>query len=158
MEKKNSYDSFWLNADMENMGFLFEYCDKFAKRLYGIEYFDKVKFIKAFMLSDMRKWMDIGHPKLCSEAAVDSFKKFIEVDCNGDILQFRCNKEDVKHFMHYEMYWVGWAYAYIHYKEDIYSADMFKKLPLEEMLRQYTVGHEMDIKLFYEKIRPIFDE
>ena len=42
-EKKNSYDKFWLYKDMENMGYIFEYCDKYCKQLFNkdIEFFNK---------------------------------------------------------------------------------------------------------------------
>ena len=30
------YDDWWLAKDMENMGYLFEYCDKYCKEIYGV--------------------------------------------------------------------------------------------------------------------------
>ena len=38
-----SYDKWWLNKDMENMGFFFEYCDKYCLEMYGVR-IDKAKF------------------------------------------------------------------------------------------------------------------
>ena len=55
--KKHTYDDFWLGKDMENMGHMFEYCDKFSREVYHKKYFYKLKFIKNFMKSNIRKEM-----------------------------------------------------------------------------------------------------
>ena len=84
VEKKNSYDSWWLRKDMENMGYIFEYCDKYCKQLFHVD-IDKKKFLNAFMVSKFRLEMETGHERLLSQSAQDSVKMFINVDCNGNI-------------------------------------------------------------------------
>ena len=153
MEKKRSYDKFWLSKDMENMGYMFEYSDMFAKELYNANanQFDKLKFADIFMRSRMRREMDTGHPWFLSEAAIDSFEKYISVDFNANVSEFYNVKPHV--FRKNYLYWVGWAYAYIHYEADMYSSDIIERLPLSYMIEQYYTGHEMDISVFYDKIK-----
>ena len=33
LEDLSCYDEFWLNKDMENMGYFFEYCDEYCKEI-----------------------------------------------------------------------------------------------------------------------------
>lgn len=87
-DKKNSYDKWWLHQDMENMGYLFEYCDKYCKELFGIS-IDKHKFLNKFLSSNIRYEMDTGHPMLLSQAAKDTVDKFITVDCAGNTEEFK---------------------------------------------------------------------
>ena len=51
MEDFICYDEFWLNKDMENMGYFFEYCDKYCKEILEDNTFilDKERFIEAFI-------------------------------------------------------------------------------------------------------------
>ena len=50
------YDEFWLNKDMENMGYFFEYCNEYCREILNDNNFvlDKEKFIESFMKSDCR--------------------------------------------------------------------------------------------------------
>lgn len=114
-EKINSYDKYWLARDMENMGYLFEYCDEYCKKLYKIE-IDNIKFLQDFLVSDLRKLMEIGHPQLVSESAEDTVEKFIEVDNHGNYENY---KGKTTKFYYRQLYWVGMMYAYIHYMADI---------------------------------------
>lgn len=152
--KKHTYDDFWLGKDMENMGHMFEYCDKFSREVYHKKYFYKLKFIKNFMKSNIRKEMEDNHPRLLSQSARDSFIKYIEVDCDGNIEQYidkqASSKED---YVDHQLYWVGWAYAYIHHNADIPFAELIEKIPIETMLDWYYAGHEMNISVFYERVK-----
>ena len=42
------YDEWWLPRDMENMSYIFEYCDSYCKQLYGLE-IDKNIFLNSFV-------------------------------------------------------------------------------------------------------------
>lgn len=42
------------------MGYVFEFCDEYCNQLYDV-WIDKIKFLDAFMRSDMRVLMEIGH-------------------------------------------------------------------------------------------------
>lgn len=147
--RRKTYNSFWLRSDMENMGYMFEYCDEYCMRLYKAN-IDKEKLLNKFMKSDIRKEMEFGNPKLLSQAAIDSLELFVNVDCGG-IEEFRTDKK--VRYRENQMYWIGWAYAYIHHKECIPFSELVDIITIEEMKDLYRVGHEMDIDVFREKIR-----
>lgn len=152
-EKKHSYDSTWLSKDMENMGYMFDLCSKFAKEYVGFD-IDKRKFINVFMRSKIRAAMEWGHPRLLSQSARDSFQMFYKVDLNGDMefLRYRGNPDD-NEYAHKQLYWVGWIYSYIHHMADIPFAQLVDMLPVDYMIQQYGAGHTMDKGVFYNKIK-----
>ena len=127
----------WLRKDMENIGYIFEYC----LELYNVK-IDRIKFVNKFMSSKFRREMETGHPRMLSQAAYDSVKMFIDVDCDGDYEQFRIDKKEPKS-AYRQLYWVGWMYAYLHFRNHIYSNLLVRVLPVEFMLNEYWVGHEM---------------
>ena len=153
----NCYNEWWLRVDMENMAYLFEYCDKYCKQLFNIE-IDKLKFLNAFMTSRFRYTMETGHERLLSQSAIDSVKMFGNVDCDGDLRPFKKDKNTSHNYVYHQMYWVGWMYAYLHFKEDILSADLVKILPIETMLEHYYLGHEMDKEVYYKHIKDVFNK
>lgn len=142
------YDKRWLRKDMENMGFLFEYCDKYCMQLFNVK-IDKLLFLNAFMRSNFRIEMERGHDRLLSQSAFDSVDMFVNVDCDGDILQF---EGACVQWHKNQMYWVGWMYAYLHFRTKMPSAELVEKLPILRMLEEYYLGHEMDREVFYERI------
>ncbi|MFG6344646.1 MAG: hypothetical protein K1W35_12970 [Lachnospiraceae bacterium] len=151
------YDEFWLNKDMENMGYFFEYCNEYCREILNDNNFvlDKEKFIESFMKSDCRALMEMGHPTLLSQAAYDTVRNFIEVDNNNDIETFRLKGEQPEHG-YMQLYWIGWIYAYIHFMSKESSKIIIKKLPLKEILIDYKIGHEMSKEAYYNKIKWIF--
>lgn len=160
IEEIGCYENYWLDKDMENMGYLFEYCEKYCRQLYDNNIkLDKIKFLTNFMKSDIRKLMDIGWPNLISQAAIDSCRKFIEVDNQGSLEEYRLlpDKKQVK-YKHSQLYWVGWIYAYIHFTSKKLSKDIVEKLPIKEMLIDYKCGHEMSKEVYYDKIKWIFEK
>ena len=145
------YDRFWLHKDMEDMGYMFEYCDQYSKEIYGTSNIDKVAIMKEFMASRFRKEMEQGQPKFLSQASYDSFQQWTAVDYNGDITRFCTNKK--QKFKEKQMYWVGWMYAYIHYKSKKSSKHIEKAIPIEDMLEHYKLGHEINQDTFYKNIK-----
>lgn len=158
LEDFKCYDEFWLYKDMENMGYLFEFCNQYCKELFHINYrIDEKKLISSFMKSDLRALMEIGHPKLLSQAAQDTLEDFIKIDCDGNIEQFKTVGKHVE-YKHLQLYWVGWIYAYIHYQSKQPSKIIIEKLPVQEVLRDYKLGHEMDKEVYYDKIKWVFND
>lgn len=143
------YDEFWLPHDMDNMAYLFEYCDEYALKLFNAK-IDKASLMNAFMRSRFRAEMEIGHPKFLSQAAEDSLEQWVTVDYNGDLSTF---KENGQVYAHKQMYWVGWIYAQIHYWTKKSSKEIVEKLPIEFMLEQYWTGHEMSAEAFYDRVK-----
>lgn len=154
-KKHNTFDIFWLDTDMENMAYLFEYCNTYCKKLFKTE-IDIEKFLNTFMRSNIRAEAESGHPRILSQAAEDTVEKFIEVDCNKNISQFKKDKHTKNNYLPNQLYWVGWVYSYIGYKQDIHFKDLVEILPIQEMLRLYHCGHEMDITVFYDHIKDVF--
>ena len=144
------YDEWWLRKDMENMGFLFEYCDKYCRELYGVD-IDKKVLLTAFMNSRFRKEMEEGHPKFLSQAAKDSLRQWINVDYEGDLSGFRYTGDEESYNYH-QFYWIGWIYAYIHFRSKHSSRDIIAAIPIDEMLEQYYLCHEMDRRVYYNRI------
>lgn len=153
---KHCYDKWWLRKDMENMGYIFEYCDKYCKSLFGVD-IDKLKFLNAFMVSNLRLEMETGHERLLSQSGHDSVRMFVEVDCDNDINQFKVTKDTVNDYRDYQLYWVGWMYAYLHFRKDILSSELVKILPIELMLEHYYLGHEMSKEVYFEHIKHVFN-
>ena len=145
-----SYDKWWLPKDMENMGFLFEYCDKYCQELYDVK-IDKIKLLTAFMKSRFRRQMELGHPRLLSQSAKDSLMQWIDVDYNGNLSEFmKDESEEEKYEYEYnQFYWVGWIYAYLHYRTGLSSKTIVSRLPIEKMLSHYYLGHEMSKEAYY---------
>ncbi|MCD8083663.1 MAG: hypothetical protein LUE86_09210 [Clostridiales bacterium] len=154
---KNCYEDPWfLHFDMENMGYLFEYSDVYAAKLYDVK-IDRMKFIQEFMPSRLRKKMEMGHATLLTQAAENTFRKFVEIDMDGDLSLLMTVNEEDNDFAEYQLYWVGWMYAYLHFKEDISSENLIKILPPEEMLKYYWTGHEMGEEAAYRHLKGAFE-
>lgn len=146
---KRSYDKWWLSKDMENMGFLFEYCDKYCHELYGVN-IDKIKLLTAFMNSRFRRTMELGHPRLLSQSAKDSLIQWISVDYNNNLSEFSIKR--AKYVYEYnQFYWIGWMYAYLHFKTGLSSKTIVSRLPIETMINHYYLGHEMSKESYYSR-------
>ena len=143
------YDKWWLSKDMDNMGYLFEYCDDYCEKLYNVK-IDKNKLLKAFMTSRFREEMENGQPKFLSQAAYDSLKQWISVDYDNNLDDFigAPHNEYIKN----QYYWIGWMYAYIHFSSGLSSKTIVDILPIEKMIEHYHLGHEMSKEVYYKKI------
>ena len=149
------YDDWWLAKDMENMGYLFEYCDKYCKEIYGVN-IDKIKLLTVFMCSDFRKEMEVGHPKFLSQAAKDSLVQWLRVDYNNNLSLFVNRNKKKVDYADKQFYWIGWIYGYIHFMTKLPSEEIVKKLPITEMLQHYYLGHEVSKQTYYSKIAERF--
>lgn len=148
-----------LALEMENMGFLFEYTTEYLHKAGFAGVIDPNKFIPAFMQSRCRRYMETGHPMLSSQAAALTFRDFIEVDCKNNYKQFLF-KADAQKYVPNVLYWVGYAYTYFHWHADMYSTELYKRIPLRQMLKYYDTGHTMDISACYARLKElgIFDK
>lgn len=144
----NCYDEWWLPRDMENMGYIFEYCDKYCKELFDVE-IDKYKFLDTFMRSEIRKQMESGHPMLLSQSGRDTVRKFVLVDLDENLDIYKGKSQNI---IENQWYWVGWIYAYIHYKSKLSSKKIVNRLPLKKMLKMYYLGHEQSKETFYDRL------
>ena len=51
--------------------------------------------------------------------------------------------------MENQFYWVGWIYAYIHFKTRLSSKTIVSGMPIKEMLINYNHEHEMSKEAYY---------
>lgn len=155
MVTDKEYKKSWLSKDMQNMGYIFEYCNKYCENIYGVS-IDREKFIKSFMKSAIRKEAEAGNPSLLAQSAIDTVQKFIDEDCEKNIEQFKGKKS--KQYSMNQLYWAGMIYAYLHYAENKSSSELEKIIPLEKMLDYYYLGHEMDVETFHDHIKPVLNK
>lgn len=146
------YDEFWLPSDLENMGYIFEYCDYFCKKLFDTN-IDKIKFLTDFMKSKCRHEMEIGHPQLLSQAAEDTVEDYVKVDLNTVNLKKYASNKNYDDYAENQFYWVGMMYAYIHYMTKKPSKWIVEKMPIESMLEEYYTGHQMSEDAYFNKIK-----
>lgn len=147
------YSDFWLSSDMENLAFIFEYCEKYVKEDFGKKICAR-KFINAFMRSVCRFQMELGHPRLITQAGQDTVDMFILNDCKGNLEPFLLEKnEEKEYFEPYSLYWCGEMYAYLHWYYKLKSYYLIDELfPLDTMLALYKTGHEISRENFIEKV------
>ena len=108
------------------------------------------------MISNIRAEMESGHPQLLSQAAISTVRKFISVDNSGDTLKFKSDNPNEKDdYSHYQLYWVGWMYAYLHFQTKLSSKELIEKLPLDTMLEHYYLGHEISKESYFSKVKHI---
>ena len=87
MEDFICYDEFWLNKDMENMGYFFEYCDKYCKEILEDNTFilDKERFIEAFRLKGGQS--EYKHMQLCWTGRMYAYIHFMSKVCSKTIIE-----------------------------------------------------------------------
>jgi len=154
MKLRKCYDEFWLPYDMQKMGYIFEECEAYVKEICGVD-IDKVKFLTAFMKSGIRRVMESGHACLISQSSYDTIEQYIEVDCNGDVSQWRGIPLELD-YNHW--YWVGHTYSYVHFRSKMLSADLVDRLPIETLLNGYIWGHQMGEEAHYQRVLEMFKE
>ena len=117
LEDFTCYDEFWLSKDMENMGYFFEYCDIYCKEILEDDkiVLDKEKFIEAFMKSDCRALMEVGHMQLYWAGWMYAYIHFMSKERSRTIIEKLPLKEmliDYKlgHEMSKETYYQKIAY------------------------------------------------
>jgi hypothetical protein len=145
----NEYAELYIGRDMRIMSLLFEYSDTYSKQFYNKKV-SRVRVVEKFMQSYARQAMDELNPKLLSQAAADTFCLFVDDDLQGNIELLISNEEDA--FFDKELYWIGMMYAYIRFKWETYSTEVYKELPLEKMRRFYIWGHQMGYVEAYERL------
>ena len=157
MEKKNCYDSFYLSFDKDHTGFLLEYSNSLAHKLYGVDKdkFSRLEFAKFYLQSEMREWQDAGHAKYIGCASRDLMTDLIARDLDNNISCFLTNVEDMAYPNQY--YWVGRMYVYLHWQVDTTTKAIFNKISVEEMLSYYDTGHQLGDLAFWEKIKWKFE-
>lgn len=145
-------DDLYLRSDIRVTGYMFEYCDKYAKKLYNFDKLTVKVFVEKFMNSKTREGMDIGWPTYFGQAALDTFEDYVNDELDGNITILSSGVNDYNSFHDGELLWIGRMYAYIHYRTKFSSKDLYKKLPLDIMRHQYVTGHQVSRSIAYENL------
>jgi hypothetical protein len=153
VKKKHCYTDTWLWLDMDNMGYLFEYCDDMFHKAFNV-WIDRTKFIKKFLVSDCRKAIDVGNGALVAGPALDIVYKYARVDLGLDFTDILENPDGLEFaYNDFQLFWVGQAYVYLHFRLDMYTEDVVKVIPFEEMLEFYWTGHQLGWAGFYDRVK-----
>lgn len=145
----------FFGVDMKRMGYLFEYCDRMAERLYGFR-LSKEKFVKVFMTSGVRASMDnFECARFFTGPARVAFKNLVDVDYS--IIELAEGEEN-DYYAPLELFWIGQAYTYIHHKSGISSECLYEMFPLETMRDYYITGHQLSFSGFYERMKWMLEE
>ena len=131
----------YVYSDAENMGYLLEYVNEFAIEKYGKEICVE-KFIDSFMKSHIRSLMDGWHPRLMSQAAVDTFMAYVEVDLHDDLSSIE--GENKYGYNDCELMWIGMTYAILKNKLHTNMIEVYKYFSLEDMKHLYICGHQLE--------------
>ena len=123
------------DRDVEQLGNIFEYA---YKQGYCMS-----ELVPKFMNSSLRRAMDDWHPQLTNGPIQVVLRKFIEdfgpISKSDEYYPLNCMK------------WVGMAYAYLSYYLNMSSVEIYKLVPFEKMVDNYTTGHERSFTSFAEK-------
>lgn len=156
MNMENSDNLFRINEDMQAMGKLFAYSDRYARKLCGFEgRFDNIKFAEALLTSGMHSELDHRWLIDICESAEDVFMRYYEGYCEKSLEQFRAIKSQPAPDIN-RLYWIGQVYTYIHHSTDMPYKDMLAHMPLKEMMTYYDTGHKLDICIFCDSINKMF--
>lgn len=148
----------YLWDDIRVMKEIFDYCTLLVRRDYGVR-INQYRFLESFLNSDLREHMDLGYPRAFGRSGWDNLNDFIDTELKGNLRKFAVKKgsEDWFKYWNGQMEWVGWMYAYIHYKTKLSMRYIYKKLNLKEMCHQYITGHQMSFGGAFDKIKPAFE-
>lgn len=146
LEDLRAYAKVWGVYEKRYMGFLFENCELYATRNYGVEIVQS-KFIDGFMNCYLRELMDGFLPRLLSQAASDTFDAYVDYCLEGDFSSIRGKKEE---YCHAELSWIGQMYAYAHCMTLAPAKEIYKIVGLETMRKIYITGHTVSWSKAFE--------
>ena len=109
---------------------------------------DEKWFIKRYMKSDIRKFLDHANPKLAAKPAPELIHAFINRKCGGEYKR----GEQWGGFL---LQWVGEIYSLYQWKYEVPSAKLIDILPLSDMERMYIPGHQMGWDAAVKKIHDV---
>ena len=138
---KEYIGNLYVYSDAENMGYLLEYVNEFAVNEYNTEICVE-KFIDSFMKSHIRSLMDSWHPRLMSQAAVETFMAYVEVDLHNDLSSIAGKNK--YGYAENELMWIGMTYAILKNKLHTNMIEVYRVFSIEEMKHLYVCGHQLE--------------
>lgn len=129
-------------SDMDTVGFLFERVkDRYCKKI-DIEW-----FVEYYMSSLLRYNQEEGQIKLNNIGSQEVYELLME----KEPIKVKTGGIKLSRLRHYELMWIGNAYAYLHYHGDIRSRDLVKLMPFRFMRNAYITGHQLSFAGFFER-------
>lgn len=133
-----AYSKAYLDDVVENQGKLFDYV--------AITYpdMDTEDFIRSYMKSKTRKYVDEAQAFVCTMDAKELWKYFCQTD------HFELKKgAALKGFI---PGWIGEFYAYYQWQYNIPSRELIERVPLAYLKKAYAGLHDLDLELAVKKV------
>ena len=135
--KKPPFDEAYIDQVVETQGALFESLQDSEPFLDGCD------FITRYLKSETRRQLDEGHAYYLT-LDVRKLKERFLAEVGGTL-------KPGAPMTGFLPAWLGRFYAYAQWKSGIFSADLVKRLPVEEMAVCYRGAHDLDLKLAVER-------
>lgn len=133
-----AYAEAYLNEVVENQGKLFDLVSQ------NYQEYDTEDFIKAYMLSKTRKYIDQSQAYVNTMNAKELLEYFIKTE------NYTFKKGNpLKGFM---PDWIGEFYAYYQWYYNISSAETLKQVPLDFLKKAYFGLHDLELELAIRKV------
>lgn len=133
-----AYSKAYLNEIIENQGKLFDYV--------AITYsdMDTDDFIRSYMKSNTRKYVDEAQAFVCTMDAKTLWAFFLQID------GYKLKKG--KALGGFVPDWIGEFYAYYQWMYNIPSREVIEKVPLEYLKKAYAGLHDLELELAVKKV------
>lgn len=133
-----AYSKAYLNEIIENQGKLFDYV--------AITYsdMDTDDFIRSYMKSNTRKYVDEAQAFVCTMDAKTLWAFFLQID------GYELKKG--KALGGFVPDWIGEFYAYYQWMYNIPSREVIEKVPLEYLKKAYAGLHDLELELAVKKV------
>lgn len=133
-----AYPKCYLNEIVETQGKLFDYVADISPKI------DVEDFIQKYMKSKTRSFIDRADAYVSNMNEKEIFEYFCKID--NFSLQ---SGNSLSGFM---PNWIGQFYAFYQWQNNIPSAEIIEKLPLDFMKASYYGLHDLDLDLAVEKV------
>lgn len=121
-------------GDMDRLGEIFEYA---LHQGYNMKI-----FVEQFMNSWIRESMDNWHPQFSNGPVQWTVYTFIN-DYPNIPLTYEENN-----YPYLSMRWIGMTYSFLSYYLNMPSKELYSILPFEQMVVNYSTGHERSFESF----------
>lgn len=133
-----AYSKAYLDEIIENQGKLFDYV--------AITYpdMDTEDFIRSYMKSNTRKYIDEAQAFVCTMDARTLWDYFLQTD------GYELKKGTA--LGGFIPDWIGEFYAYYQWQYNIPSREVIEKIPLEYLKKAYAGLHDLELELAVKKV------
>ena len=115
---------------------------------------DTKDFETAFLISPTSKQFAAGNPKYVAGMNGCELARQILTETETPFTDM----EDAMYLDKGPEYWAGWALAFFQWYSDYSFQEILRAVPLENVIRMYSIYHEMDIMQFVDRMYEIIRE